>query len=494
MSLVAEETVVSARMSPRAPPTDIRHVTSLSALSPTSTTSSSGPGALSVSPASVLSPRGNRMSQYHLGGSISPSSIPSSPTSVHSSSSAIFERDIEPLPSSVMSGIGSPTHIQQQPQLQQPSISVSAHPPHPTHPTNPHHIARGHTTESLEQNVPSVLDSAAEILANIQVAVPTSPASSTGVGDVLIVEAPAPMHHARTGGTSAGSVAGTRSGWTSPTRSVRSVGSLTQSRSPSPLASQAGGQGSLLLSVSPHPTIDTQQKAPAMESISMETPTSAYFSVKDNEEDNDDEEERTEEGHSHARRDTYSPISPHSHSSLSTKRLSFLSYTDLLTSTPTSTLPLSSLTTAANAGVEPPHITALGGVIGELGYTPDQYPSSHATSHSHTTSTTSAAYAASSSSSPPSSPLSIPATSEGAAMNASQRTVATVTASPPLSTTTSPRSNRNSIISRSPRTNASSSNSNRTSQVFLDDLVGGEWEREGFGSGLEERLERVVGG
>ncbi|KAF5318892.1 hypothetical protein D9611_014727 [Ephemerocybe angulata] len=93
-----------------------------------------------------------RTSDARLG---SPSSIPSSPTSIHSSSSAIFERDIEPL-------------------LLPPS------PPHPNRPLDPHRIPRARATEQLESSVPSVLDSAAAALTSdteIAVLAPLSPAS-----------------------------------------------------------------------------------------------------------------------------------------------------------------------------------------------------------------------------------------------------------------------------------------------------------------------------
>ena len=36
-----------------------------------------------------------------------------------------------------------------------------------------------------------------------------------------------------------------------------------------------------------------------------------------------------------------------------------------------------------------------------------------------------------------------------------------------------------------------SGNRDRDSLIMLEDLVGGEWEREGLGRGLEERLERI---
>ncbi|KZV89143.1 hypothetical protein EXIGLDRAFT_721628 [Exidia glandulosa HHB12029] len=78
-------------------------------------------------------------------GSLSPNSIPSSPTSVHSSSSAIFERDIEPLPSSFL-GAPAPQH-------------------------HPHRTPRSKATEPIDAGVPSVLSAAASALASA----PSSP-------------------------------------------------------------------------------------------------------------------------------------------------------------------------------------------------------------------------------------------------------------------------------------------------------------------------------
>lgn len=57
------------------------------------------------------------------------------------------------------------------------------------------------------------------------------------------------------------------------------------------------------------------------------------------------------------------PPSPHA----STKRLSFLSYTDLLTSVPSSTLPLSSLTTSATVADPPPHLLSVLGIPQQVG-------------------------------------------------------------------------------------------------------------------------------
>ncbi|KIJ95497.1 hypothetical protein K443DRAFT_11356 [Laccaria amethystina LaAM-08-1] len=62
----------------------------------------------------------------------------------------------------------------------------------------------------------------------------------------------------------------------------------------------------------------------------------------------------------------FSPLLPSSHPPYPThaakKRLSFISYSDLLSSTPTSTLPLSSLTTSASTFEPPPHIPSVSGL------------------------------------------------------------------------------------------------------------------------------------
>ncbi|KAJ4494549.1 hypothetical protein C8J55DRAFT_496931 [Lentinula edodes] len=371
---------------------DLRHVTSSGALSPATTMSPS-----SNSPTSTT--RG-RLSQHYglglgLGSPLGSSSIPSSPTSVHSSSSAIFERDIE-----------APT-------------TTTTSTTNATRP-NPHHIARGHTTESLDQNVPSVLDSAAEILA-------------AGKGDnVLVIE----------------SVTTSGSGWASP----RSMGS--RSPSPSPLA-----QGSLLLGVPgagavstspPRPTIATSLSSPS------KSPPTTIAATSPDDDASSDEPLTT-------KRDTvpdYPWSSPHSHSpphTLSTKRLSFVSYSDLLTSTPTLSLPLSTLTAAAN---EPPHIATVGNALEGLAHTHPTHPNHPPTSTS-----------------PPSSPLSTPTPLGFGYDHASSRSPSLAYQRP--STPGSGSASRN--------------RSNRASAVFLDDLLGGEWQREGLGRGLEERLEELGG-
>ena len=106
------------------------------------------------------------------------------------------------------------------------------------------------------------------------------------------------------------------------------------------------------------------------------------------------------------------PPSPHT----ATKRLSFISYTDLLTSTPSSTLPLSTLTTSATVADPPPHLLSV---------------------------------------------LGIPQHGGGGS--------AGVPAHAPAS-----------MVTRDVREGRDG--------LFIDD-GGGEWEREGLGQGLEERLE-----
>ncbi|KAF5313726.1 hypothetical protein D9611_010070 [Ephemerocybe angulata] len=252
-----------------------------------------------------------RTSDARLG---SPSSIPSSPTSIHSSSSAIFERDIEPL-------------------LLPPS------PPNPNRPLDPHRIPRARATEQLESSVPSVLDSAAAALTSdteIAVLAPLSPASLFD---------------------------GRASGFASPLS--------FRSRSPSP--SPRRPDSMLLSSVQP-----------IARSVSGGSQVAS------------------------------SPPSP-SHGP--TKRLSFMSYSDLLTSTPASTHTLSSLTTSASTVEPPPHIPSVSGL-----------------------------------------------------------------------------NLASSIASASPSAAASlrgfSMSPGKRDSVALSDNVGGEWEREGLGKSLEERLEK----
>ncbi|KAF9806667.1 hypothetical protein IEO21_08604 [Rhodonia placenta] len=318
-----------------------------------------------VSPARErrLSNRNSQLLRTHRLGSRSPSSIPSSPTSVHSSSSAIFERDIEPIAPACA------------------SLST---------PTDPHRIPRGRITEQIEHSVPSVLDSAVVVL--------TADSTDPDELDSISIIAPALPD------------AGYRSGFTSPI-------SRMSSRSPSPSAPPH--RRSLLLSASPpqstspltaspplRPTVHTvNATAPAPAHVHAlgppATPTSAYFSAASSSPPSDASSASsspTTATHTEHPLHTLSspstaasspaaatpatvtvppPASPHTYAyahppspAHTNKRLSFLSYMDLLSSTPASTLPLSSLTGASAA--DPPHLPSV------LGLPQAQYAASSA--------------------------------------------------------------------------------------------------------------------
>ncbi|KAI0777565.1 hypothetical protein BD413DRAFT_467599 [Trametes elegans] len=360
-------------------PAELRHITSNNNLS-------------SPSRERRLSNRNSQHLRTHRLGSRSPASIPSSPTSVHSSSSAIFERDIEPIASSI------------------PLCS------------DPHHIPRAKFTEEIERAVPSVLDSAAVVL--------TSKDADEDDLDAVSIVTPAPADTAY------------QSGFTSPT-------SRLSSRSPSPTG--AGNRRSLLfsnsLSGSPpkyihgspptRPTVQTSPSPPtgsAPQTVATPTPTSTYFSVSSSATSEADTSSNasspTTATHTeHPLHNLHSNSQPQQLTSITvpapfpslppspkaaSKRLSFISYVDLLSSTPASTLPLSSLTSSAVVTEPPPHIPSVIGVP-------------------------QAQYAASS--------------SGGSIHNAPTYLL------------------------------------ERDGAAGVADDVGGEWEREGLGKGLEERLE-----
>ncbi|KAH9056996.1 hypothetical protein EDB87DRAFT_1633627 [Lactarius vividus] len=253
--------------------------------------------------------RERKLSAQHLGirvGSRSPTSIPSSPTSVHSSSSAIFERDIEP---------------------------ITPSPPHLSH---PHRTPRGKATEHLDHAVPTVLDSAAAVLSS-----PT---------DDQLIAVVAPV--------------------TTELASFSNLSSRLSSRSPTP-------SPSLTLPLPAHPGAQklTVQTPPGGPNIDAE----CYFGgLVAREPGTDVQPTPTTAAHTDAtvssQRSSPSvrpvsplalshPPSPHA----STKRLSFLSYTDLLTSVPSSTLPLSSLTTSATVSDPPPHLLTVLGIPQQVG-------------------------------------------------------------------------------------------------------------------------------
>ncbi|KAG5644123.1 hypothetical protein DXG03_009069 [Asterophora parasitica] len=346
----------------------------------------------------------------------SPNSIPSSPTSVHSSSSAIFERDIEPL------SPPSPQH----------------------HSTHLHRAPRSKATEQIEHSVPSVLDSAAAILASIE-----------GTNDVSIVT-PAPEAHFLSG-----------SGFASPIGSFRS-------RSPSPTIGSLG-RNSLLLSSPQRASSSAARSPPSIQTNLAQpppvivTPTSAHFSVADESDTAPNDQIlstpppggfsslpalSSSPASSYLASQPNSPLSATSVTSSSTsaasKRLSFISYADLLTSTPTSTLPLSSLTTAASTSEPPPHIAS-------VSVAASYYPGSAGTSLRGFNAIS------------PGHDLFGPTT---ASLNTGQQ-----------SQSGSPRAKRNSAALGllGPGHPAAS------------DDVGGEWEREGLGRGLEERLDVLYG-
>ena len=297
-------------------------------------------------------------------------------TNRHSSSSAIFERDIEPV--------------------------VPPSPPVTHHSLNPHRIPRSKGTEQLENSVPSVLDSAAAILAGQE---------DIDVGDQVAVVSPASPIFDK----------GRSSGFASPIGSFRS-------RSPSPLGVRMGATGhsraEILLTLpsaphspivsptsvlglhnmtsptlsppsisAPRPPIVTSPTSNTITQVShsnstsgaetttpsIVTPTSAYFSTVSDLSAGSSPLTTTAE-HPPALPSPVLPPYPvaspqdiiSSPSSAPTslslppspiqvakKRLSFMSYSDLLSSTPASTQSLSSLTTCASSTEPPPHLPSV---------------------------------------------------------------------------------------------------------------------------------------
>jgi len=302
-------------------------------------------------------------------------------THSHSSSSAIFERDIEP---------------------------ITPSPPHPSH---PHRTPRGKATEQLDHAVPTVLDSAAAVL------------SSPTDDQVIAIVAPA----------------------TSDLASLSGLSSRLSSRSPSPTRGKANVPFVNLPSPSPSLTLPLPVQATSQkfkyptplagpnaeaEGAPSATPTTSFFGGSVSQEVNTDAQPTPTTAASPdlttsvSQRSSPSvfpvsplalshPPSPHT----ATKRLSFISYTDLLTSAPSSTLPLSTLTTSATVADPPPHLLSV---------------------------------------------LGIPQHGGGSA-------------------------------SASPRTSFYGDRDVREGRdgLFIDD-AGGEWEREGLGQGLEERLESLM--
>ncbi|KAI0687090.1 hypothetical protein BC835DRAFT_1287046, partial [Cytidiella melzeri] len=270
----------------------------------------------------------------HRMGSKSPASIPSSPTSVHSSSSAIFERDIE---------------------------SFAPLPPLLTH-SDPHRIPRGKLTEQLDQSVPTVLDSAAEALVQ-------DVDDKDGMDGISII-APVPfeLHGGGSGFTSPISQMSSRSPSPNGTSNRRSVLVNIPSPSPSftlplPLQSQTS-QGGLGPTTPPsRPAVQTNSPPPP----TFVTTSSGADETSPNTAVQHEYPFHTLSGSSSpggatptagAMLSSHAPPSPKGPS----KRLSFYSYTDLLTSAPASSIPLSSLTLSAQANEPPPHLPSVIGI------------------------------------------------------------------------------------------------------------------------------------
>ena len=215
----------------------------------------------------------------------------------HSSSSAIFERDIEPIP----------------------TLSLAA--PSPTHVVNPHRIPRGKATEAIETSVPSVLDSAINALnddpctvtvlssAPLLVCSPglhSSPGSGTSSGSPPVMSlllqgmGVGGLVSASASVSGAASVSGFTSGFASPIASSRAP---SPARSVSPLGDASGSPTRTM-------AISSFTNAPASPVKKASVP---------------------------------GPVNHSPQAVKSTNRLSFISYTDLLTSAPIAAQPLSAV-------------------------------------------------------------------------------------------------------------------------------------------------------
>ncbi|KAF9033000.1 hypothetical protein BJ165DRAFT_765957 [Panaeolus papilionaceus] len=385
----------------------------------------------------------------------------------HSSSSAIFERDIEPI--------------------------IPPSPPSTLHnPPNPHRIPRAKHSGQLDQSVPSVLDSAASVLATMddaedQVAVvaPLSLSASSleMSGDSLGLGLSLGLGFPSTG---TGNANGRSSGFASP------IGSL-RSRSPSPLGMriastsstsgaagqqlqplnlsipvphQSSQQPSLGLSMEAANNIPTSSSPPKAHSISSRSPSvgSPASRARSISPSQHHSPSLIPMSISHSTSSTHAPATsptslshPPSPAHGPKKRLSFMSYTDLLSSTPSTTQPLSSLTSHASSMEPPPHIPTVTMVGVAL--------------------STNASRAASTTGSPLSSPISLPHTlSSHSGATPSIRNV---------SGTMSINSNHASAVGGPV---GGLTHPGLKDSIALLDNMGGEWEREGLGMGLEERL------
>ncbi|KAI5122825.1 hypothetical protein M0805_003120 [Coniferiporia weirii] len=449
---------------------DIRHIASIPNLAPPmkerTVSASTDKSVRAATNFMSASPPSHRL------GSRSPASIPSSPTSVHSSSSAIFERDIEPPPSHLL--------------------------PHP-HPSNPHRTPRSKMTEPIEASVPSVLDSAAELLATtdefeeMQVAVeaPATSASraASGVGSPtgrgsrspsptsaggrnrtsMLLNLPSPAQSSVVSVPISPASASSGRGGNSPL-------SGSPSKVPPPLVTNFSGSSGIgenaipgrfspiataaavLAGTSPSsvtsgptqyesasssPKTTTLEHPPNPLPPSPTTPTAtSMLSNQRTSPQQPSSPARVPHGSLpsqlayQAQNSAQLSSHPPSPSNAGYKRLSFISYNDMLASTPVSTLPLSSLTSPCNAD-PPPHI--------------------------------------------PSVSLSVGAVSAGG--NVGSRSVSTAASIA--------GSARNSLIIDGMLNLGSAADVKEPSGGVGDDL-GGEWEREGLGRGLEERLEALM--
>ena len=307
-------------------------------------------------------------------------------THSHSSSSAIFERDIEP---------------------------ITPSPPHPSH---PHRTPRGKATDQLDHAVPTVLDSAATVL------------SSPTDDQVIAIVAPASSDMVSLSGFS--SRLSSRS--PSPTHGRANIGFMNLP-SPSPSIALPLPAYPVVHATSPKHSVQTPPPGPSADPTGdlSPTPTTNYFGGSITQEGGTDVQPTPMTvphpdpvvSTAHRSSPPVMPVSPLALSHppsphVATKRLSFMSYTDLLTSAPSSTLPLSTLTSSATVSDPPPHLLSVLGIPQHV--------------------------------------------SVGSA-------------------------------SASPRTSFYGDKDVREGRecLFTDD-VGGEWEREGLGQGLEERLESLM--
>jgi hypothetical protein len=337
------------------------------------------------------------------------------------------------------------------------SLSLSGASTSPGHSPNPHLVPRGKGSEALDQSVPSVLDSAVEVLAS-------SPSGDIDALADVAVLAPASSGLAQSLSAILTPSAG------SPVRSRGA--SPMRSRSPSPLRRLSGVPSSLeqsLLgasissSISPtRPTIDTQATltqvprlndtsngtdAPSTSSSpttttlerapALPTPTpAATFNIQGSANPNVAIPRPSPPRSPGAADRLGAPPSP----SRASKRLSFLSYADLLSSTPASTVPLAALT--SSAGTEPPpHLPSVLGLAAA------------AQDGRHAGSSASSVHGVPLGNSPI-------GTGHGHGFGASGHAA---------------RGQRESVL------------------LVPGEEAGGEWEREGLGMGLEERMEVLLG-